>query len=177
MGIINVLESIKREKLVFYKDHFTSTFNSFSFNYLLIFPFAAFVIIIMQSLSTISSKIIYIILVLVLIMVWFYFFINTRRLKKLKCKPKHSNKFDVQKYIEKNNWNIIIKKNDFIKASLQKKYSGIYLNRIVFIFFNKNEILINCSTTNSVGIVTPIHWFGNREIENNFIKEFTINEK
>ena len=175
---VNIKKSIKSRKIVLYKEPlWLSIFDNLTRKFLIFSPLFIFFFIAFIESNTVLSRVVLIIVTLSLLIFLFLIVSKSKELKEFEAKKKHNNKYQVLDYVNSKNWNIITNRNNFIKVQLQDSESGIYWKRFVFIFFHKTNILVNCSTMDNYSFVVPLHWFGNRKIEKDFINEFKIDEK
>ena len=179
MKPIDVQESINKNKLVFHKNLFDKIISIFGKVFIVLCILFTSFFIFLGEIKNNNLLIASIILFfgITLIIVFLFILKSNKDLKLIKGKSKHNNIYRIKNFIKKKNYSVLRKEQNYIKIEIHNMFSGFHWGRNMYIVFNDDNILINASTIDPFGFIIPFHFFGNRKIENKFLKEFKLYEK
>ncbi len=102
----------------------------------------------------------------------FYAIITINRLTRVNGLVKDQNRDLVKEVIEKLGWSIQYHNQQLTIASPKWSIFSANWGRQVVILYDKQDLLINCTTYGLHDIKSPFHWFGSRKNEQIFIEQF-----
>jgi hypothetical protein len=174
---IDILKSKKYNKLVFYKSGFDKI-SEYLFEFFTLFALVlistSFILNEYNNHQRIILAIIVLAITLIVIGAIIYSILNTSKLKTITGLSKAKNKFDVGKISELKNWKVIDEGTNYKTLQVADKWSGFHWGKYLTIIFSKNELLLNCYSTDVFGAISPYHWYGNRKAEKQFIMEIEL---
>lgn len=174
---IDILKSKKRKKLIFHKtgfDRISEYFTKLTTIFAIILISTVTILNEFKNHQRIVLPIIISIISLMIIYAIIYSILNTSKLKVITGTSKAKNKLDVRKISILKDWMIIDEGKDYKTIHVINKWSGFHWGKYLTIIFQKNELLINSYSTDMFGAISPYHWFGNRKVENEFIKQIEL---
>jgi len=101
-----------------------------------------------------------------------YSVLNLDRLKRIKGILKDQNREAIKELAKNLGWTILQHNQRFIVISLPWSWFSTNWGQQVVVFYDRKDILFNCTTYGLHDLKSPFHWFGNRKLERTIIQEF-----
>ena len=172
---IDIIKSKKAEKLVFKKWFLTKLFDRiFELPYILFFPFLSG----MYLFSKIDNKesygiaIIYFGIAITLCGMLFYSVYHLNSLTRISGISHRQNSQMIKDIAENNNWKIESNNQQMTIISFSWQETGTDWGKQMTIIYDRNDILVNCTSYGLFSTPSPFHWFANRKKINKLKTEF-----